>query len=104
MAVRPITDEPDYTLCRDRGNPSDRGGIMNRYTSDTDPPGGCNRHLLSEQPCLRAEPRQVRERLSCRAAWVYWKKLLPSDRGAEHPRTISDEYDSSGIKQKSVPL
>ena len=27
MAVRPITDEPDYTLCRDRGNPSDRGGI-----------------------------------------------------------------------------
>ena len=28
MAVRPITDEPDYTLCRDRGNPSDRGGII----------------------------------------------------------------------------
>jgi hypothetical protein len=28
MAGRPITDEPDYTLCRDRGNPSDRAGIM----------------------------------------------------------------------------
>jgi hypothetical protein len=27
MVARPITDDPDYTLYRDPGNPSDRGGI-----------------------------------------------------------------------------
>ena len=27
MVARPITDDPDYTLCRDPGNPSDRGGF-----------------------------------------------------------------------------
>ena len=27
MAARPITDDLDYTLCRNRGNPSHTGGI-----------------------------------------------------------------------------
>ena len=27
MAARPIADNPDYTLCRDQGNPPDRAAI-----------------------------------------------------------------------------